>query len=158
MSTTKLTSIVATAAIALLAACSYDSGSGVITDPPTGVPSALLTVVFPSHPADTLRVIVTDSVTITRAEAFVQSGTGPHMLTGKIARGAGADQKYPFHYISESVRLADVGMEICDGAPMRTTQDVDNFFVWATGSVASTEATWCPWESKPIAVIRLPYP
>ena len=36
---------------------------------------------------------------------------------------------------AESVRLADVGMEICDGAPMRTAAGRRRLLLWGTGSV-----------------------
>jgi hypothetical protein len=112
----------------------------------------VVTVVFIGKPADTLKVLVTDHATIESAETFVRTGAGAHMITGTIVRGSGADARYPFHFVPESVRLADVGMEICDGEPMRTTNDVDLFFGWSTGSATSDHATWCPWASKPIAV------
>jgi hypothetical protein len=134
----------------LLAACGSESS----LEPIPGA-GAVLTVIFPSHAADTLHVFVTDSATIAKADAFIRTGSGPRMLTGKIARGAGIDAKYPFHYLPETVTLADVGIEICDGAPMRTAKDVDDFFVGETGSAASEQATWCPWDSKPIAITRL---
>jgi hypothetical protein len=56
------------------------------------------------------------------------------------------------------VRLVDVGMEICDGEPMRTSQAVDTFFELSTGDRQSTSAPWCPWESRPIAMRRVAAP
>lgn len=144
-----------TAAIALGAACGADSSVEPIVDP-VETAGAVITVVFPARPQDTLNVLVKDSATIAKANAFVSTGSGPRMITGKIVRGAGVDARYPFHYIPESVTLADVGVEICDGALMRTTKDVDDFFTWNTGHVSSQEATWCPWDSKPIAVTMVP--
>lgn len=147
-------SLIAAFATVLVAGCfDLTSPPTVITDPVEKV-GAVLTVTFPSHPADTLKVLVTDSATIEAANTFVRTGAGPHMLTGTIVRGPGLDTRYPFHYLAPTVRLADVGMEICDGAPMRTASDVNDFFGWATGSANSDHATWCPWSSKPIAVER----
>jgi hypothetical protein len=147
---------VATAAIAAAAACGTDASLEPIVDPSRT--SALITVVFPARPQDTLNVLVSDSAAIARANAFVSTGSGPRMITGTIVRGAGADARYPFHYRPASVAFADAGMEICDGALMRTTKDVDDFFTWNTGSASSNEATWCPWGSKPIAVVMVPNP
>lgn len=127
--------------------------SGPVTEPATSA-GALLTVIFPSHGADTLIVLVSDSATIVQAERFVRTGSGPAMLSGRIVRGAGSDPRYLFHFIPESVRLVDAGMEICDGAPMRSASDVSQFFEWSTGRSDSDSAPWCPWGSRPIAVRR----
>ena len=134
-----------------LGACS----SSDLIDPTLGASGAVLTVVFPSRPSDTLDVFITDSATIAAAEAFVSTNEGSHMLSGRIRKGAGWDAGYPFHYIPESVRLVDVAMEICDGAPMKTARDVDDFFGWSTGDADSESAPWCPWESKPVKVQRI---
>jgi len=114
----------------------------------------MLTVVFDGHPSDTMVVLATEPATIAAAEAYVRTGTGPRLVTGQIVRGAGVDPRYPFHFVPESVRLADFAMEICDGAPMRTSKDLDDFFGWATGSPNSPTAPWCPWGSSPVGVVK----
>ena len=122
---------------------------------PVDATAAVLTVVFPTRPADTIDVLVTDAATIAAAEAFVRTHSGPKLVTGRIVRGAGVDSRHLFHFIPESVRVVDAAMEICDGALMHDTQALDMFFEWSTGDRNSPSAPWCPWESRPIAVQRL---
>lgn len=134
-----------------VSACSSDS----LSDPIGDSHAAVLTVVFEPRPADTLLVLVSDSATIAKAEAYVATHTGPRLVSGRIVKGSGWDTRYPFHFEPESVQLVDLGIEICDGAPMRSVQDVNSFFEWSTGSATSASATWCPWSSYPIAVQRI---
>jgi hypothetical protein len=145
------TLIFALAALFVLGACS----SSETTAPSLDAEAAILTVVFPSHPADTLDVLVTDSATIVAAEAFIRTGAGASLVSGRIVKGSGWDVDYPFHFVAESVRLVDLAIEICDGAPMRTPQAVDEFFGWATGNANAQSAPWCPWGSRPIAIQRI---
>jgi hypothetical protein len=133
---------------AALAACADDG----LLDPNPN--DAIVTFAFEGHPADTLRVIVQDSATVAAAVSYLQTKTGPRMLIGKIARGSGVDGRYPFHFDATTVRLADMATEVCDGAPMRTTAEVTEFFALSTGSDTSTTATWCPWSSYPVKVER----
>lgn len=136
-----------------IAGCSSSS-----VNEPNGAQAAVLTVVFDSHPQDTLDVILTDSATIAAAEAYVARNEGPRLVIGTIVKGAGYDTNYPFHYVPETVRLADMAMELCDGAPMRTPAEVEAFFELATGNSNSANAPWCPWSSRPIAVQRIAAP
>jgi len=135
----------------LIGACSSAETSEPI---PVDATAAVVTVVFPSHRADTLDVLVTDPATITAAESFVRTHNGPKLVSGRIVRGTGVDSRYPFHFIPESVKIVDAAMEICDGEPMRSAQALDSFFEWSTGDRQSPSAPWCPWESRPIAVQR----
>jgi hypothetical protein len=125
-----------------------------IIDPAIETPEAVITVAFDGKPGDTLRIVVTDSATIVAAERFVSTGQGPHLVTGTIVRGSGVDTRYPFHFRPESVRIVDAAIELCDGAPMRTSQAVEEFFQGSTGSASSESAQWCPWASRPIKVER----
>lgn len=134
---------------AALAACSEDT-----TLEPLPSTSAVVTFAFEGHPADTIRVLVHDSATIADAERYVQTKSGPRLLIGTIERGVGHDPRYPFRFVPSTVRLADMAMEVCDGAPMRTAAALDDFFEWSTGSRTSTTTTWCPWASYPVAVVR----
>lgn len=123
--------------------------------PNFGTPAALITVAFQGIPHDTLVVYVSDSATISAAERYVANHTGPRLVTGTIVRGAGSDQRYPFQFKPESVRIVDAAIEICDGAPMRTADEVDTFIELSTGSRQTASATWCPWSSYPIKVQRV---
>jgi hypothetical protein len=139
------------AGLVALAACSDTA-----TEPTKGATDgALVTFAFDGHPADTLRVWMTDSASIKAAERYVQTKTGPKMLIGTIERGYGFDNVHPFRFRPETVRLVDNAIEICDGAPMRSAADVDQFLEWSTGNRASTSGTYCPWSSYPIRVERL---
>ncbi len=141
-----------TAGLVALAGCS-DSN----TEPTKGATDgALVTFAFEGHPADTLKVWITDSASIAAAERYVQTKTGgPRMLTGTIERGYGFDNVHPFRFKPETVRLVDNAIEICDGAPMRSAAEVDQFFEWSTGNRQSTSGTYCPWSSYPIRFERL---
>jgi hypothetical protein len=97
---------------------------------------------------------VTDPVTIAQAEARIATGTGPTFPIGPIARGAGTDARYPFHFLPDSVRLAELAVEACDGAPMKTAAEVDDFFEGSTGNRNAPRAVWCPWGGFPMAVER----
>ena len=112
---------------------------------------AVVVFAFDGHPQDTLRVEVTDPETILQAEAYVRTGKGAHIPIGPIARGAGADPRYPFHFVADSVRLAEMTMELCDGAPMRTEAQVNELFE-LTGRAGKETAPYCPWSARPIAV------
>ena len=147
-------STLALAALAVAAAaCSTES----VSTPHGDARPAILTVVFESRPADTLIVLVSDSVTIAKAKSYVATHSGPRMISGRIVKGAGVDARYPFHFEPASVRLVDVAIEICDGAPMRTAQEVNDYFEASTGSASSASATWCPWSSYPISVQRVSF-
>jgi hypothetical protein len=99
-------------------------------------------------------VLVTDPVTIAQAEARIANGTGPAFPIGPIVRGAGIDARYPFHFLPDSVRLAELAVEVCDGAPMKTPAEVDDFIEASTGNRSAPRAVWCPWSGFPMAVER----
>jgi hypothetical protein len=143
--------------LALLSALALGACSSSVGEP-DGVNAAIITVAFTGLTADTLDIVVTDSATIAAAEAYVHSDSGSHMISGRITRGAGVDSSYPFHFIPETVRIVDVAIELCDGAPMRTAAAVDTFFLGSTGTVNSESAQYCPWSSYPIAVQRFGAP
>jgi hypothetical protein len=132
-----------------LAAACDDSATEPEEDAPAG--GAIVTFAFEGHPADTLRVHVLDSATIAAARAYVATRSGPTIPVGPIRRGAGVDPRYPFHFVPDSVRLADMAMELCDGSPMRTAAAVDSLFAW-TGRAGQQSTTYCPWSAYPIAV------
>ena len=114
--------------------------------------SALVTFAFTGKPADTMKVFISDTATISAAQSFIATGRGPHLLIGTIIRGAGVDTRYPFQFVPQTVRLVDAAIELCDGAPMQTSSDVDDFIQGATGNRAASSATWCPWSSYPVQV------
>jgi hypothetical protein len=127
-------------------ACEDDDGVA-----PPAEDGAIVTFAFEAT-NDTMDVLVTDSATIETARQRAETGVGPRMPIGPIVRGAGVDPDFPFHYIPSAVRLNDLATEVCDGRPMRTVEEVYDFFELSTGNRNAAEATWCPWGAKPIAV------
>lgn len=134
-------------ALAALAGCGDSTGEGLLDG------GAIVTFAFEAT-NDTMLVLVTDSATIRHAEDRVATGSGPRMPVGPIVRGAGIDTRYPFRFEPEAVRLADVAIEVCDGRPMKSAAEVNQFFEWSTGNASAPRATWCPWGAKPVAVQR----
>jgi hypothetical protein len=60
---------------------------------------------------------------------------------GLIVRGAvPSDPALPFHYIPESVALADATIELCDSRLLKTEAEVDDYFQ----GVNSDPAPYCP--------------
>jgi hypothetical protein len=122
-------------------------------DPVAPIPEggAIVTFSF-SASNDTLDVLVLDSATIEQARQRVETGAGPKMPVGPIVRGAGIDPRFPFHYVPTEIRFNDLAIEVCDGRPMRSAEEVDEFFELSTGDRNAAQATWCPWGATPIAV------
>lgn len=146
MTPRSLTRLLFAAGVAVLSVVACD-------DPVAPLPQggAIVTFAF-SATDDTLDVLVLDSATIEQARQYVETGEGPRMPIGPIVRGTGIDPRYPFHYKPADMRLNDLAMEVCDGRPMRTAEEVSEFFELATGNRNSAEATWCPWGARPVAV------
>ena len=143
----QINKLIPIAALLMFAAC--DSDASVDVPPPNG---AVMTVIFASHTADTMHVVITDTTTIAAADAFIHSGNGPHMVTGEIVRGAGIDTLYPLKFDPETVRLTDSTATACDVAPMRSTAAVDSLFAVSADTSDATRATWCPSDSRPVAI------
>jgi hypothetical protein len=108
---------------------------------------------FEGHPADTMLVITNRPETLAAARAYIATHRGPRLLAGTIVRGSGPDPRYPFQFIPETVQLIDAAIEVCDGAPMRTEAEVNDFFQASQGNRNAPAATWCPWSSYPIRVL-----
>jgi len=132
--------------LATLVACDSDDVVGL----PDGAVEVVLA--FDGFPQDTMRIAISDTAAIRLAREYVNTGQGPKLPIGRIVLGAGLDPRYPFHFEPASVQFADVAMEVCDGAPMRTESAVLEFMRGATGELNPTSATWCPWAGYPIEV------
>ena len=137
-----------------LAALSGCGGDGP-TDPVPLVPIAEVAFAFDGRPEDTLRVLVQSATTIADVEAYLATQEGPRIPAGTIVRGAGIDPRYPFHFLPESVQLVDVAIELCDGSPMRTLAEVDEYMRGATGEANPQSAPWCPWTAYPVGITHL---
>ena len=114
-------------------------------------PGVVVTFVWDSHP-DTMRVLVCDADAIAAAQSYIATQTGAHIPSGPIVRGPGVDAAVPFHFIPDSVMLVEVAIELCDGRMMRTSAEVDAYFVGATGSANASKAPFCPWSARPIGI------
>lgn len=112
----------------------------------------IVTFTWDVRPEDTMRVLVTDAATIADACEYLATGVGSRMPTGTIVRGAGSDPALPFHYIPETVRLRDAGIEICDGRLMKTPAALDEYMEGVVGDRNAAEAPYCPWGAYPVRV------
>ena len=113
----------------------------------------MITFAFDSRPGVTMRVAA-GAGALTSAEQYLATGQGPRIPAGPIVRGAGVDERYPYHFIPDSVRLVEVAIELCDGAPMLTQGEVNEFMRAVTGEPFPVSGRWCPWSAVPIAVER----
>lgn len=138
-------------ALLIFSACGEGASPNEPIDP--APKEAVVSFVFRSRPQDTLRVLVRHQATIAAAQQYIRTREGAHIPIGPIRRGAGpADPRYPFHFVPDSVRLAEITIELCDGAPMRTAAEVNAFIEGATGNANAASATYCPWSAYPVRV------
>lgn len=67
-------------------------------------------------------------------------------VTGRLARGDGGfNSPWPWHLDPDSVRMAEVSIELCDGRPSLIEEDLEYWL--------ETVGNYCPWSSK---VVKLP--
>ena len=112
---------------------------------------ATVTFAWASSP-DTMHVLVRGNPTIRAACAYLAGASRANIPAGQIVRGPGpSDLRLPFHYIPESVELAEVTIELCDSALLTTTAMVDEYFA-GTGNAGAESAPYCPWGAKPVQV------
>ena len=137
--------------LAALLAC---GGDGPTPPAPEG-PAAEVWFAFGGYPADTLRVLLRGAGAIADVEAYLATQDGPRIPAGTIVRGAGLDPRYPFHFIPESVQIVDAAIELCDGQPMRTPAEVDEYMRGATGDANPERAPWCPWSAYPVRLAHI---
>jgi hypothetical protein len=144
-----------TARLSILAGLLVTLGIAACSDPTASQRGAIVSFAFDGYPVDTLRAYVTREGTIALVEEVLAGARPTMMPIGPIRRGSGFDPRYPFHFIPDSLDLAEVAIELCDGAPMHTLAEVDAFIAGSTGSPGSATATWCPWGGYPIRLERL---
>ncbi|MEM4417002.1 MAG: hypothetical protein QXD32_02975, partial [Nitrososphaerota archaeon] len=85
-------------------------------------------------------IYVTDPETIRLAEENMRGGNNL-FPTGALARGDGGFNKpWSWHLIPETVRMAEVSIELCDGLPSHIEQDLDYWI--------DTVGQFCPWSGR----------
>lgn len=89
-------------------------------------------------------VRATDPETI-RLLAENYGGKNSMHVTGKLARGDGGfNSPWPWHLEPDSVRMAEVSIELCDGRPSLIEEDLE-YWIETVGS-------YCPWGSSIVAL------
>jgi pimeloyl-ACP methyl ester carboxylesterase len=131
-----------------------NSSHNIHMDQPDVVIEAILEVVeMAGTPSETFVVDVVGerfSVRATDGETkrlMVQNYEGKNSMhiTGKLAQGDGGfNSPWPWHLEPDSVRMAEVSIELCDGRPSLIEEDLD-YWIETVGS-------YCPWSSDVIEV------
>ncbi len=127
-----------------------NSSHNIHIDQPDAVIQAILNVVDAAiTTSDTFVVDVVGerfSVRVTDAETtrlLVENYEHKNSMhiTGKLARGDGGfNNPWPWHLEPDSVRMAEVSIELCDGRPSLIEEDLD-YWIETVGS-------YCPWSSS----------
>jgi len=90
---------------------------------------------------EVFRILLRDSDAIAQARALVGAGNR-RIVAGTLASGNGGfNMPWNWHLDPDSVRFAEVAVEICDGCPSDVEASGGH---WAAGS-------FCPWTSEIIA-------
>jgi pimeloyl-ACP methyl ester carboxylesterase len=131
-----------------------NSSHNIHLDQPDAVIQAILKVVeMAGSPSETFVVDVVGerfSVSATDPETrrlMVENYEGKNSMhvTGKLARGDGGfNSPWPWHLEPDSVRMAEVSIELCDGRPSLIEEDLDYWI--------DTVGTYCPWSSRLVEV------
>jgi len=96
--------------------------------------------------SESFRVQVTNPSTLTAMRARMQTGT-IGVLIGSLAAGdGGVNAPYGWHLEPETVAVADVAVEVCDGRP----NDVQQNLTYWIGTVRS----YCPWAARVMSEVR----
>ena len=112
---------------------------------------AVVTFAWTSR-ADTMHVLVRGNDTVRDACAYLAGESNASIPNGQIARGPSpSDPDLPFHYVPESVQLAEFTIELCDSALLKTAGQVEAYFA-GTGNAESETAPYCPWSARPVRV------
>lgn len=124
----------------LLAACAPAA-----TATPTPPPAALSGGVLATFEAagDTFHVWVTNPATIDQLLALQAGESAAGIPNGKILAGPGAgDHNAPWswHLDPEDIEMAELTMELCDGAPSYVEEHLADF--------TDTVGRYCPWSAQ----------
>ncbi|MBI4354195.1 MAG: hypothetical protein HY595_03055, partial [Candidatus Omnitrophica bacterium] len=153
---------VAPGAYPLTAKATNERGEGgtsaVVTVTVTPPPPQEAYFVIGTHPVrnreDVFIVQITDPATIQQAQAcYAQAQANPqHPLCGRhitgviVSGNGGFNTGWSWHLQPETVRLAEISKELCDGGPMDVEREGVNF----------DAGRFCPWSSYVLALGREP--
>ena len=128
------------AALAGVAAC----GGSSATEPSDR--EAVFLVRSSAASGETFHILLRDPRLITEAAALVGRGNRK-IVNGELRRGNGGfNQPWSWHLAPETVQLADVTIELCDGRPSDVEGDIA-YWVDVVGR-------YCPWGSEIVARVR----
>jgi hypothetical protein len=91
-------------------------------------------------------------IRLTNADLVQQAGRlagqpGQPIVNGRLARGSGGfNDPWSWHLLPETVRFADVTIELCDGCPQMVEDDLDYWL--------ETVQQFCPWSSEIVRRVR----
>ena len=92
------------------------------------------------------RVGVNDPIQIDSFAARLAAGMEGN-INGALVRGAGGvNAPWSWHLDPETVQVADVTIEVCDGRPSDIEKDLDYWF--------GTVKRYCPWGVKVVGRVR----
>jgi hypothetical protein len=89
-------------------------------------------------------MLVTDPATIQLAIANFEGKNQMHPTGSVMPGNGGFNQPWDWHYVPESVRMAEISIEVCDGLPSYVNTHLNDFI--AVG--------YCPWSGKILKVGR----
>ena len=115
-----------TGALAIFAGCSDDS--------PTDPEGALFVL---DVSGEEFSALVTEESQIADLTARMNAGS-PGVVSGVLARGDGGfNAPWGWHWEPETVEVADLAVELCDGRPSMVDEDLDYWI--------DTVGFFCPW-------------
>jgi hypothetical protein len=95
---------------------------------------------------ETFRIGVNDPAQIDSFAARLASGAEGN-LNGELLPGdGGVNEPWSWHLDPETVRVADLTMEVCDGRPSMVEGDLDYWL--------ETVERYCPWGARVVARVR----
>jgi len=92
---------------------------------------------------ETFKIWVTNPETIRQLLDVHEGRAEGGIPNGRILRGSGAgghNEPWSWHLDPDDIHLADVTMELCDGAPWYVEQEVDEF--------VDNVKRYCPWGAQ----------
>ncbi len=89
------------------------------------------------------RVLIRDPRIVAEADALVGAGN-VKIVSGRLLEGSGGfNQPWSWRLDPDSVRFADVTIELCDGCPSFVESDLEYWL--------GTVGRYCPWSTEVLA-------